>query len=237
MGARRKPGPDGTEIAPHPNAHSDWSVAPLLGWVRTQADRTEEAVKSLGAAAYGTGKSTLLEILDLLPLKPDSPYSTRLLRHYVEGSGEPFELVDIPEPWQKWIVTATKAKPGRHSNLNPYNSGLYDLRNSLGHFDVIVTRQENSKIKIYEIVDVYEFGFIPHDRNQRGRHGFPLGQLNDTTIHMLEFVLPTAQHRNPGGFKERWEVTKSGKETILYIPQSVLAQEGKSFKVHGKFLR
>jgi hypothetical protein len=236
MGARRRPGPDGTGTAPHPDDHSGWS-GELLGWVRTQADRTAEAAESFSETVSGTGKSALLGILDVLPLKPDSPCSTRLLRHYVEGSGEPYELVDIPEQWQKWIVAATKAKPGRHPNLNPYNSGIYDLRNSLGHFDVIVTEQEDSRIRVYEIEKVYEFGFKHHDRDQRGRHGFPLGQLNETTIHLLEFVLPSAQHWNPGGFRERWEVTKAGKESILHIPQSVLAQQGKPFKVHGKFLR
>jgi hypothetical protein len=236
MGAKRRPGPDGSDAASYPDGFSQWSGV-ALGWVRSQVDRTPEVAKSFGHRALGTGKSTLLGILDLLPLKPDSPFSTKLLRHYVEESGEPYELVDIPEQWQDWIVTTTKARPGRHTNLNPYSSGIYDLRNSLGHFDVVVTQQKNSKVRIYEIEDVYEFGFIRSDKNQRGRHGFPLGQLGENTTHVLEFVLPSEEHRNPGGFKERWEVKKAGKETILYIPQEVLAQQGKPFKVHGKFLR
>lgn len=235
MGAKRKPGPDGVERAPHPHEHSGRGVA--AGWVRTQAERTTDAVKSFAETIPRAGKSTLLAVIDLLPLKPDSPYSTKLLRHYVEGSGEPYELEDIPEQWQNWIVATTKAKPGRHPNLNPYNSGIYDLRHSLGHFDVVVTRQENSEARIYEIQDVYKFGFVRHDRDQRGRHGFTLGQLNESTIHLLGLALPTATHWNPGGFREKWEIGKSGRETILYVPQQVLAQEGRPFKVHGKFTR
>jgi hypothetical protein len=236
MGAKRRPGPDGSDTASYPDGLSQWSGV-ARGWVRTQVDRSAEAAKSFGQTALGTGKSTLLGILDLLPLKPDSPFSTRLLRHYVEGSGDAYELADIPEQWQNWIVTATKARPGRYPNLSPYNSGIYDLRNSLGHFNVVVTQQKNSTVRIYEIEDVYEFGFDLNDRNQRGRHGFPLGQLGENTAHMFEFALPPEEHWNPGGFKERWEVKKAGKETILYIPQEVLAQQGKPFKVHGKFLR
>jgi hypothetical protein len=236
MAAKRKPGPDGSHTASHPGGISQWSGV-ALGWVRNQVDRTAEEAESLERHALGTGKSTLLSILDLLPLKPDSPFSTRLLKHYVEGSGEPYELGEIPEPWQDWIVTATKARPGRHADLSPYNSGIYDLRNSLGHFDVVVTQQRNSQVRIYEIKDVYEFGFIRSDKNQQVRHGFPLGQLGENTIHVLEFMLPSEEFKNPGGFEEKWEIRKVRKETILYIPQQVLAHQGTPFKVHGSFQR
>ena len=50
-------------------------------------------------------------------------------------------------------------------------------------------------------------------------------------------MLPTEEHQNPGGFKERWEIKKIGKETILYIPQEVLASVSKPFEVRGKFER
>jgi hypothetical protein len=229
MGAKRKPGPLSTSS----DELSHWTRA-AKGWVRTQADRATETVNALGQRFSCECKSLIIEILDLLPVKPDSPYTISLLRHYVEGSGAAYDLGEIPEDWQNWIIKATKGKPGKHSNLNPYNSGIFDLRHALGHFDVIVTVQKDDS-RLYEIQDTYQFGFTPHDRDQRGRHGFALGQLDENTIHVIEFVLPADEHRNPGGFKEKWEVKKVGKENILYIPQEVLAQNGKPFKVSGKF--
>jgi Protein of unknown function (DUF3396) len=50
-------------------------------------------------------------------------------------------------------VKSTKGRPGKHSNLNPYNSGIYDLCNSLGHFDVVITERKGSRLKTYEIQD------------------------------------------------------------------------------------
>jgi hypothetical protein len=232
VGAKRKPGP----LSASSDQSNDWTPV-ALGWMRTQADRASESVKAVAERVSATGKSTLLGILDLLPLKPDSPFSTKLLRHYVEGSGEAYELGEIPEQWQDWIVKATKAKVGRHQDLSPYNSGIYDLRNSLGHFTVTVSQPKNSKSKLYQIEDIYAFGFIRNDRDQRGRHGFPLGQLSETTTHTIQFLLPHTEHRNPGGFSEKWEIRKAGKETTLFIPQDVLAQQGKPFRVHGKFQR
>lgn len=234
MAAKRKPGPDGVVISTR--ALAEWGSA-AAGWIRTQADHCLETVGEATRRASGSAKSALVGLVDLLPLKPDSPFSTRLLRHYVEATGEPYELGEIPEEWQVWIAGVTRARPGRHRSLNPYNSGLYDLRNSLGHFDVVITRQKDSKRTVYDIEDVYEFGYLRGDRNQRGRHGFPLGELGDSTRRMLEMMLPEAEYRNPGGFTEKWEMRSVGKETILYIPQEVLASEGRPFQVHGRFVR
>jgi hypothetical protein len=171
-----------------------------------------------GDTISGKAKSTLILLLDQLPLKPDAPYSVALLRHYVEGTGDQYDLGNVPKQWQDWIVKATKARPGKHPNLSPYNSGIYDLRNSLGHFDVVVTERKGSARKNYEIQDTYEFGFIKNDKSQKGRHGFPLGDLSDSSLKVLQSLLPTEEYRNPGSFRERWEIKKVGKETILYIP-------------------
>jgi hypothetical protein len=180
-------------------------------------------------------KSALISILDVTRLKPDSPYSTQLLKHYVEQSGAAYELKDIPEDWQAWIVKRTGGRPGTYKALNPYNSGIYDLRNALGHFDVTVVAKNKSKI--YTITDLYEFGYQRGDTQQRGRHGFPLGRLSDYTVATIKWLLPADEYRNPGGFTERWEVNTAGGETILHIPQVVLAEQGRSFRVTGTFTR
>lgn len=181
-------------------------------------------------------ESLLLSILDLIPFKPDSPQSTAMLKHYVESSGELYEIKDVPKEWQEWIVKATHGKLGLHKSLSPYNSGIYDLRNSLGHFDVIVTRNSDGT-KTYTISDTYGFGYLKHDRNQTGRHGFPLGELSPTTLHIVRMLLPSQEYVNPGGFKEHWEIKQVGKETLLLIPQQFLAEQGKPFPVKGVFKR
>jgi hypothetical protein len=184
----------------------------------------------------GHGKSVLLSLLDLVPFKKASPFSTALLKHYVERSGDPYTLVDIPREWQDWIIRTTGGRPGLHRELSPYNSGLYDLRNSLGHFDVEVKYNKDGT-KTYVISDVYEFGFARNDKTQRGRHGFPLGDLSSWEISAIRKVLPEDEYTNPGGFRERWEIKIVGKETLLFIPQQFLAQQGKPFKVDGSFTR
>jgi hypothetical protein len=192
-------------------------------------DRTTET-------AGGHSKSVILTMVDLLPFKQESPFSTALLKHYVERSGEPYTLEGIPTEWQDWIVKVTCGRPGRHRDLNPYNSGLYDLRNSLGHFDVEV-RANKDGTKTYLISDTYQFGAMKNDRAQRGRHGFPLGELTPWQIVTLKRLAPEDEYKNPGGFTERWEIKTVGKETILFIPQQYLAQQGKPFKVTGSFAR
>jgi hypothetical protein len=184
----------------------------------------------------GHSKSVLLSLIDCVPFKQASPVSTTLLKHYVERSGVPYILDPIPEEWQEWIVETTKGRPGKHRDLSPYNSGLYDLRNSLGHFDVEVQRNPDGT-KTYLISDVYQFGAKKKDKAQRGRHGFPLGRLSPWQIDAIKRLLPEDEYKNPGGFKERWEVRTAGKETILFIPQQYLAEQGKPFEVTGTFAR
>ena len=169
-------------------------------------------------------------------MKPNSPKSTALLKHYVEKSGDLYRFDEIPSEWQDWIVKAIGKRPGIHRDLNPYNSNIFDLRNSLGHFDVKVTLLTTGKAK-YEILDVYQFGFIPNDKTQKGRHGFPLGELSEVQLKAARALLPSTDYHNPGGFNERWEIKAIGKETMILIPQQVLAEQGKPFKVEGSFER
>jgi hypothetical protein len=192
--------------------------------------------RAAGGYLWRHTKSVAISLIDFIPVKPDSPYSTKLLKHYVEGSGEPYELGEIPKEWQDWIVKTTGGRPGLHKELSPYNVRIYDLQNSLGHFDVRVSRNKDATTT-YAISDVYKFGFKEHDKTQRGRHGFPLGKLDNSTMSVLKHLLPSDEYRNPGGFKERWEIKKVGKETILFIPQQFLVEEGREFPVRGHFAR
>jgi hypothetical protein len=196
----------------------------------------DKQVEHASSVAIGHGKSALLTVLDLVPFKQSSPIATALLKHYVERSGDKYELDVIPIEWQDWIVKATHARPGVYKDLSPYNSGLYDLRNSLGHFDVTVEKRADGK-KTYIISDVYQFAATPHDKQQRGRHGFPLGSLSAWEIKALQQTLPSTKYANPGGFTERWEVRTVGKETFLFIPQQYLVEQGTPFPVTGTFVR
>jgi hypothetical protein len=255
MGAGRKPGSecghsngqlatDGTScLQPSP---SPVSIRLASSWAqqwtsfrRDLAGYASSAGRRVGRAgefASGHSKSVLLTLIDCVPFKTASPISTTLLKHYVERSGIPYIIETIPEEWQEWIVEETKGRPGKHRGVNPYNSGIYDLRNSLGHFDVEVTRNPDGT-KTYLISDVYQFGAKQKDKAQRGRHGFPLGSLSPWQVDGVKRLLPEDEYRNPGGFHERWEVRTVGKETILFIPQQYLAEQGKPFEVTGSFAK
>lgn len=218
----------------HPDDDTSASRPPPVSEVHGWADRAQHWVQEKAVALEGQAKSALLSLVDCLPIKADSPVSTAMLKHYVEHSGAPFELQEIPAEWQAWMVSATHGKVGHFRDLNPYNSGLFDLRNSLGHFDVDVTRNPDGT-QTYVISDTYQFGFIQHDTEERGRHGFPLGQLSSNELALLRWVLPKEQYDNPGGFRETWEVKTIGRETFLIIPQQVLEKQGKPFAVSGRF--
>ena len=226
-----RPGPIGITSPHAQNWRSNWK-SEVSEWSSAVGDwfnRTGETVS-------GYGKSVLLSLVDWLPFKQASPFSTALLKHYVERNGNTYTLVNIPREWQDWIIKATNGRIGMHRELNPYNSGLFDLRNSLGHFNVDV-KANKDKTKTYIISDLYQFGFIQNDKTQRGQHGFPLGNLSQWEIATLRHLMSNDEYINPGGFKERWEIKKVGKETVLFIPQQYLAQQGRPFKITGSFTR
>lgn len=186
----------------------------------------------------GQVRSIVLTMIDTLQIKPDSPFSTALFKHYLERSGTQLNLADvaeIPIEWKDFIVQTTRGQMGSH-NITPYNSGLFDLRNSLGHFDVTVTMASNNQSH-YAISDYYAFGFFKNDSAKKGRHGFPLGNIQKDHISRLRALLPDDSYCNPGGFYEHWEIRETGSETILYIPQAYLANVGKPFYVVGSFIQ
>lgn len=256
MAAARKPGPecggtqstnidDGTncrQASPRPGPTgitlAGISCHAISAWdeTRKSISKIGDQLSSLTRVGVGHGKSVLLSIVDLLPIKQDSPISTDLLKHYVKRSGATYTIDPVPSEWQDWIVKSVGKRRGKISSVSPYNSGLFDLRNSLGHFDLKVTEVGKGKIQ-YDISDVYQFGHTPNDKNQRGRHGFPLGTLSETQIAMIRKLLPDGTYHNPGGFDERWEIKVIGKETTLLIPQQFLSEQGVPFEVRGAFIR
>jgi hypothetical protein len=200
-----------------------------------------DLAEAAGSYLFRHGKSLLLSVLDLLPIKADSPHSTALLKHYVEASGDPYELKEIPIEWQDWIVKGTKGKPGIYKGLSPYNVGLYDLQHALGHFDVRVKANADGT-RTYVISDLYRFGSKRNDRRQQGRHGFVVGDVSESSLRVIRTLLPSTEYENPGGFKERWEIKtvhyRDGKsQTILFVPQQFLVEQGREFAVRGEFTR
>lgn len=211
---------------PHPNSPAAWRH----DWGNVALD--------IGLLTPGWGRPLLLQIINYY-LKLGPPFSAALLEHYVGGSGEPYNLGNIPDEWQSWIVKWTKAKPGRH-HLDPYNMHpfILDLKNSLGHFDVVVTEIGASGVKRYEIEkDSYHFGFTPNDKDRRGQHGLELpSNWSDSKVHDLQSYLPTTKYMNPGGFSDdAFEIRRVHGRWTLFVPQDVAARAGKPFKVYGKF--
>ena len=87
------------------------------GWI----DSATETASRAGQYMSGHSKSLLLTLLDQLPVKQDSPISTALLKHYVEGSGASYVIDPIPVEWQDWIVKHTHGRPGSYRDVTPYN--------------------------------------------------------------------------------------------------------------------
>jgi len=198
------------------------------------------ALLQIGLHVPGT-KSVFLRIINK-HWNTGQPFATALLRHYVEGSGEPYDLSQvgpIPTESQEWIVKATGAKIGRH-HLDPYHGKpvIPDLKNSLGHFDVIVAERKGFTVKTYEIEkNPYHFGWKTNDMHRTSQHGFELPPLSDDELKDIKALLPTEKYVNPGGFSEGFEIRKVHGKWTVYVPQEVAAQAGKPFKVCGRFER
>jgi hypothetical protein len=223
------PGPLGV------NDHADPSYQPRHPSAGNHFHPSDEALELI-LHMPGWGKSALVWIAK--ECKRSRPFSAGLLQHYVGGSGDPLDLSEIgpiPEAWQDWIVKETGKKLGRQ-HLDPYHAKpiIPDLKNSLGHFDVIVSAKAGSAKRVYEIEkNPYRFWFKPHDVDRRGQHGFELQDWGNIEIEVLEHLLPVRTYRNPGGFSEGFQI----KNGTLYIPQEVLSRAGKPFVVHGRFER
>ncbi len=171
--------------------------------------------------------------LNTLGFKQESPFASDFFTHYLAGRGDSLK-VDIPGEWKDWIISEVGDKTGTF-RLNPYDSEIFDLKNSLGYFDVEVLENEDGS-KIFKLHDKYEFAFAKNDLSEKGRHGFSVGELDEETIKKLnEKFLPKRTFANPGGFEERFEIKTIGDKTYFFIPQEWLDENGYPYTIEGEF--
>lgn len=192
-----------------------------MGWDDTVRGLRGNAESGLVAVVY-------IVVSNLANLKAE--WTVALFRHYVGASGASFEIDPVPQDWQEWIIGRVGRRPGRRV-LKPYNSGIFDLRNGLGHFENTVTVGGGSTV--YQLNDRYVFGDV---YTARDRHGFPVDALSPSQRSTLKRLLPDKVYKGRRtGFEERFELKKVGREHILYIPQPVLEDHGVPFLVTGRF--
>jgi RHS repeat-associated protein len=191
----------------------------------------EDQSRPWWGAVAGETKGLAVGVARLLA-GSDRQNASKLFQHYVQGTGTPYQLSEIPRQWQDWIVRDTHGKPGLH-HMNPYDKGMYDLQNTLGHFDVNVVKNKDGS-KTYNLSDYYDF---PAPSSERERHGFGVSDLKGWKLFAVMGMLPWTVYQATTGLRERWEIKKVGKEMVLFIPQPWLKSQGRSFRVKGGFLR
>lgn len=217
----------------HPATRSRWQQftdsLPIIGI--TDGERVDTGTRLNPASRLGA--QIALPVLGLILNElSTTKYDKAIdfLKHYVYGRGEPYQL-DVPPDWQKAIADRYR-RPGIFRNVSPYNWGMKDIQNALGHFDLKVVSNPDRSLT-YFISDEYKF---PAPVSQRERHGFQLPGLTDERVKFAQqYLLPTAEYRTRQGFKEKWELRKVNKEWTLFIPQPFLDDYGVNFKVNGSF--
>lgn len=183
-------------------------------------------------------QAAFIDLLQLMFGKEESVFPAKLVKHYFSGNGSVFKIGNVPEQWQEWIVLKTEGKPGKYAKLNPYTKdGPFSLRNSLGHFDVDITKTGNKTL--YTIQDFYEFGYLPNDIDGKQRHGFCVTDLgwSQDRIDSFRRRLPTRKYPNPGCGEEEFKFETMNGKTYLMIPREFLIRNGKAFWVTGTFTR
>ena len=216
-GSRRKAAPDrGTtartkSLPPRP---IDDYVRKFLEEVVDASEQTPEKVKWL-----------ILTVLEQCGVKSDAPTTITFFKHYLCGRGERLELDPVPLPWQEEISKHCEGRQGKFK-VNPYNWGVFDMQNSLGHFD-LTARSEADGSKTYLIEDYYCFPYTD-ERGKLIRHGF---EIDSQAAQRLKNWLPTRTYQR----KQKFEIAKLGKKTYLYLPTEWLQSNGTPFAVRGEF--
>ncbi len=224
----------GTSRAPHLLTQEPGLLERLSNRVAREIERLDdwvaEQIRSAAGRAMSAAVAAAEPIFELLTGNQVA-MSAALLRHYLEGTEEEYKLSPVPEDWQRWIVQDINARPVQDwYEMNPYNTGLYDLRNSLGKFYVQVRRSPAGST--YIIHNPYAFGFVKGQR-----HGFPLGHLSDENIELIRKHMPSIEFNDPTGGTERFEIRRLDSENTLLVPWLALNIVGKAFRVKGEFKR
>jgi hypothetical protein len=245
--------------------HFDWSAVGMPNphspagkhFDYSQHREWGNAVLDWGMRLPGWGKWSAATVLEeILKFRGvEVSVQMALLRHYVRGSAEPYDLNKnlggIPEAWQVWIVNATKGIPGTHPHINGEEAqvaGLDDLSDSLGHFTVVVSEKSGTSAKIYEIKkegkEQYQFGSTPHDPERRHRHGCRIPLPDSWVSFLRSHLMPTRMYdyghsKWDEQFNLAWRrIGKTNRWAWhLDLPWYVMVKIGKPFNVYGKFER
>jgi hypothetical protein len=170
-----------------------------------------------------------------------APLSSKLLQHYVEGSGEPYRLENIPDAWQHWIVAEVRRRhlaTGRPHEMKAYHHRApYDLRHTLGTFSLQIV-PAGGRGRRYLLSDMYQFEYDCTKRDPTtNRHGLLLQGWSDQDATKLASLLPARTYKHRCGFHESFALEKQKEGYFLLIPQQVLAEIGRKFPVTGEFTR
>jgi hypothetical protein len=167
----------------------------------------------------------------------DYDISADLLRHYMSGRGEEYQL-DMPQEWAEKIASKYK-KVGTWKDVSSYTWEIPDMKNSLGHFD-LTTKEIAGGGKLYLVTDKYHFPYKPKDKWEQGRHGFEVAFFamlpKEAQAKINEALAQLGTWQNPGGFTEKFEVKKIGGNWTFMIPQQFLADHGVDYSIKSSFL-
>jgi hypothetical protein len=170
-------------------------------------------------------KWLILTILEQAGVKSDAPNTIKLFKHYLCSEGERLELDPVPLSWQEEIIKRYGGRQGK-SKVDPYNWGVFDLQNSLGHFDLTIHLEPDGS-RTYLVEDYYHFPYT-NDKGKPIRHGF---EIDAQSAQRLKNWLPTRVYRR----NQKFEIVKLGTKTYLYLPTEWLQKNGTPFTVCGAF--
>jgi hypothetical protein len=171
-------------------------------------------------------KWTVLQLLQWAGVKSDAPNTIDFFKRYLGGTGERYTLDPVPLAWQEEIEKRYRDKaPGRYL-VNPYKWGVYDLQNSLGHFELTIVRNADGS-RTYTLDDVYEFPYFDDD-GKLISHGFG---ADPKLEGLASGLLPATTYK----YGQRFEFKTLGKTRYLLLPTEWLQTNGTRFAVHGQF--
>ena len=188
----------------------------------------------------GEGKELAVTTLDsalvAVGFKPYGAEMRTTIQHYVEGTGEPLDIGEIPQEFVDVIMEQTGGNPGTYE-INPYTTRDYAVTHAFGHFYVSIPEEGSTGY----MTDYYDFSMGSHSVAQGGAHGFQVASMPDEAVYVANnHVLPSTEFKSTGGKEiERVELTNvqvgDEQRTILFIPSEVLDKAGKPYQIRGTF--